>query len=93
MRLTNVNVKTRCKSHVEEPFSCGSMEQAQGDVERAQWGHRGGCYPLSPLRLREENDEAKVPKVDDLMQLNWHFRTEREESPRESKLLQLTISN
>ena len=45
------------------------------------------CYPLSSVRLRDEDDEAKVPKVDDLMQLNWHFGTEREESPRLSKII------
>ena len=44
--------------------------------ERAQWGHRGGCYPLNLLHLRDENDEAKMSQVDDSMQLNKLFRSE-----------------
>ena len=67
--------ETRCKSHVEEPYSWGSIELAHGgSSERngvigvAATLEPGAftCYPLSSVRLRDEDDEAKVPKVGEL---------------------------
>ena len=58
-----------------------------------QWGHRGGCDPWNPLRLRDENDEAKVPKVDHLQPFRRqvkHFLTDMSNRVEHQKLNQVT---